>query len=328
MSMETAGFLLAVAGSFFYGLYMIPRKASAVDTDAFVWVMGLSVAVVCFLAMLVSGQRSLIHPYDIMLTAACGVLWTVGTVGYAEGIRLIGLTRSTPIKNLNPALAAVYGVVIFGEYGLDDPAALALALVGAALMTVSAVLFGRTTSERADDSPAFDSRLSESERERHFRAGVVWSMISALGFSGYAVPMKLVYRHMEGQAYFGSHVAVFSWLSAMGLAVGLSTVIYYAARNPSRLMPRMPLGKEWAYPAAAGLMWSLATGSASTAMVYIPVAVAWPISNLSTLVAVGLGIWVYKEIQPEQHRAEIVWGMTTSVVGIALLGLATSRGTV
>ena len=329
MNVATLGFMLSLFGGVLFGVYMVPRKASKLDNNSFLWILGISVAISSTLVRLAFGERALKDPSDILLSTGCGVLWFIGTIGYSQAVRLIGLTRSTPIKNLGPILVTIYGIGIFKEFVINKPLPLAEAVLGSLLMTMSAIIFGQTAAgEVPDNSAAFDPKRPAKERTRLFRIGILWSLLAAFCYSGYTVPQKLIFHHMRTQAWFDYQISPMSFLSGMGLGVGIAAVIYYAIAHPKILVPRVTSRREWMLASLTGLAWVGAAAAASKAMSYISMSVSVPASNLSTLITVAFGIWVYREIHIERHRAGILLGLLASAVGVVLLSLATGHGKV
>jgi hypothetical protein len=63
-------------------------------------------------------------------------------------------------------------------------------------------------------------------------------------------------------------------------------------------------------------------------MVFIPMAISWPVTNISTLLAIGWGVWVFKEVQLEKHKKEVIWSLILYTVGLVLLAIAAPKGNV
>ena len=61
-------------------------------------------------------------------------------------------------------------------------------------------------------------------------------------------------------------------------------------------------------------------------MIYIPMSISWPVSNLSTLVAVAWGVWIFKEVRIEKHLREVLIGLALYFAGLLLLAFAAPAG--
>jgi glucose uptake protein GlcU len=246
------------------------------------------------------------------------LLWTFGSLSYSAAVDNIGVTRSTPIKNLAPAFAAFYGIAFFSEYVITQPRALFMTVGGVALMVLAAYFIGRASAQEHERARAFDVNADPVQRKRAFKAGMLYSLSAAFFYGAYSVPLKWLFKH---------DVSVFTACAWLGIGVLASTVVAYAIKA-KRLLPAWPGKREAALGATAGGIWTSGQIVGALAMLYIPMSISWPVSNLGTLVAIGWGVLIFKEVRIEKHKLEFAASLVVYVAGLVLLALAAPAGRV
>lgn len=278
--------------------------------------LSIAVAPICVLVCLIAGEP-LAGPRRLVLySLACGLLWTFGSLSYCAAVDNLGVARSTPIKNLAPVFAAMYGILIFREYTLRSPLSLAMALGGVALMALGALIIGRVSAMENERAMAFRSGRSAAEKRTSFLTGILFSLSAAFFYGAYSVPLKYVFSQRMG-AYTAC-----AWL---GIGVFLSTYMIYLFKE-RRFAPAFPGKREIQIAQTAGAIWTAGQILGALAMLYIPMSISWPISNISTLVAVGWGVWVFKEIHIGRHMRDVIASLVVYFVGLALLAGAAPGG--
>lgn len=232
-----------------------------------------------------------------------GVIWATGTLGYSSAVQLIGLSRSTPIKNTTAILGTVYGIAIFHEFGIGNPLAIALAVAGSLAVVGAATLLGRVT---ASEGQAV--RLTR----RRLAAGVGCSVWAALAYSLYIIPMKITFAQ-------GLSPQTFLFYMGQGCFVGMSLMALVggvpADADPVKWRDRL-------LSALAGVTWAVASICANAGVKLVGVAITWPTSNLNTVIAVGYGVLILRETNTNRHRLDLRAGLGLAVLGVALLALA------
>lgn len=315
MTDTTIGFLLALVSSAAFAAYIFPRKSSRLSVPQYQYYLSLAVAPLCVLVGIIADGEIDTRPFPAALSLACGVIWTFGSLSYSTAVDYIGIARSTPVKNMAPFFASVYGIAIFHEYTFEDPRSLAAAVGGVLLMTLAAVLLGRAGAPETERAIAFQNGRDPLERKRAFTFGLLASFGAAFFYGAYAIPLKVVLR--EGMT---AYQAV-AWL---GVGVLVSSLVLFWVRE-RRWSPRAPK-REIALCLTAGGIWMSGQALGTVAMVFIPMSVSWPVSNLSTLIAIAWGVWVFREVHLENHKREVGWSLLSYAVGLALLALAAPAG--
>lgn len=316
MTDVTIGFLLAITCSISFGAYILPRKLSKLSVLDYQYWVSLTIAPAMILIALLTASPLWVETTAISLGLLCGVLWTFGSLSYSAAVDNIGVTRSTPVKNLAPAFAAFYGIVFFNEYVITQPRELSMTLGGVALMVLAAYFIGRAGAQEHERARAFDVTADANQRKQSFKLGILYSLSAAFFYGAYSVPLKWLFKH---------DVSPYTACAWLGIGVLASTVVAYAIKT-KRLLPAWPGKREAALGATAGGIWTSGQIVGALAMLYIPMSISWPVSNLGTLVAIGWGVMIFKEVRIEKHKLEFAASLVVYVAGLALLALAAPAG--
>lgn len=291
------GFLQAFGSMALFGLYMVPRKFCGLRNLEFVLTLGCGVVATSGIVWALGGRPSALPPGSLFQAILCGPIWTFGMVSFTIAVAEMGLTLATPIKNTTAVLGSLIGLVGFGEVRHTQPI---LALSGSALIVLCAVVVGRTGEEA-------EGRHSLTP------AGIFWSLSAAVCFAAYTWPLKIAMRLGLDTLTIVAVMALSIVASALvGLLLGGGSLVHWAKA------PR----KDHAFGALAGALWCGSTLLLNYAIGRIGLAVTWPITNLNTIVAVGLGVWVFHEVDAHRHRRTLLLGMLYATIGVVLLGLS------
>lgn len=312
----TLGFCLAIAASIPFAAYILPRKLSRLSVLEYQCWLGLAVAPVMVIATLIAGESMNGTLSAILLAASCGPLWTFGSICYAQAVDHIGVARSTPIKNLAPMWASLYGILFFKEYSIADPASLFAAIGGVGMMILAAQLLGKAGAPSTERAFAYDLQKSDSERKIAYRKGWLFSFFTAAFYGAYSVPLKLSLKGGMGA------IAACAWL---GIGVLIMSFFSYAFVHKA-VWPKLPERRELSLALGAGVIWSSAQVLGSIAMLHVAMSVSWPVSNLSTLIAIAWGVWVFKEVKLTDHKREVWMSLIVYAIGLVLLALAAPKG--
>ena len=318
MSDPAIGFSLAVFGAVPFAAYILPRKLSRLPVLEYQFWLSCAIApVAVVVAIIVNGGID--TRWELALAAfSCGPLWALGSICYSLAVDNIGVARSTPVKNLAPMWAAIYGVVFFQEYTISDPASLVMALGGVGFMVWAAGVLGKAGAPEKERAFAYDMKLDADARAKAMRLGWIFSWVTAVFYGAYSIPLKYVLR---------GGMSAYAACAYLGIGVFVSSLIFYFLRT-RRLAPKFPAMREFWLTQMAGGIWVTGQITGTVAMVFIPMAISWPVTNISTLLAIGWGVWVFKEVQLEKHKKEVIWSMILYTVGLILLAIAAPKGNV
>lgn len=274
--------------------------------QAFVLWMGIGMLLWATLAWIVLEEIQPATAVQYAVMFGCGVIWGTGTLGYTRAVQLIGLSRSTPVKNFSAVIGTLLGIVVLQEFSITDGSSMALVLGGSLAVTVSATLLGGL-----DEHPDSNSPKLTAKTKLYGFACALWA---AIGFSIYPIPMRMYYSQGIGPAEFVFFMGLgcFLVLITPALFAGRGTLVKNVTWHDRRLAM------------LSGAMWAAGTLCAGIAVKLIGVAVTWPLTK-STIVAALYGAFVLKEVDLVNHRRGFVLGIVLSVVGVTLLAVATTR---
>ncbi len=316
LSDTSIGFLLAILGSVSFGAYILPRKLSTLPVIEYQYWLALVIAPISVLVAVIASSPLGIRTDLLLWCVFCGVLWTIGSLSYSSAVDNLGVARSTPVKNLAPVFASFYGIVIFKEYTLHEPKSLLMTLFGVLLMCAAAFLIGRVSALKHERALAFVVSRSAEERKHSFWWGMFYSLGAAFFYGAYSVPLKYAFQHK---------VTPYSACAWLGIGVLLSSILVFLLKT-GRLIPRFPGARQLKIAQTAGAIWTAGQILGAAAMIYIPMSISWPVSNLSTLVAVAWGVWIFKEVHIEKHLREVLFGLVLYFAGLLLLAFAAPAG--
>lgn len=303
---QAQGFALAISAMVLYGLYMAPRKRSTASAGAFTFWMGLGILVSTIIIALLSDGMQYVNIRQYLLMFLSGVLWATGTFSYLRAVQMIGLSRSTPIKNTSAAIGTLFGIVVFHEFSYYRIFPLTLVILGSGIVVVSAVMLSRV------EAP--DDKINQKSGTKNLVFGVMYSIWAALSYSAYTIPIKIAYSQ-------GISPSGFLLYMGQGCFVGMSILAVIIDRNQPK--KSLTTWKDRNLAQLAGVMWAVGSLCTNSAVKLIGLAITWPITK-STLVAVLFGVLILKEIDVKSHRRELRMGLVLSVIGVILLGWAMS----
>lgn len=293
------GYGLATLALILFGLYMVPRKLTALRDIPFSLTMCLGVVITTTLGSLVHHGRLLGvgEPHALWLAFICGPIWYGGVLAYTISVTQMGLTLSTPIKNTTAVLGTLIGLVYFSEWRETHPLP---ALIGAALVVLCAIILGRTGE-------------NDCRRSCLNARGIAAAIAAAFLFAAYTVPFKLAQRAGLDTTTLVAYMGLGTLTGALGCFVLFD--------RRWRVWWRHSLADHF-YAGLCGVLWVLAVVFMAEAIKRIGLAVTWPYTNLNTVITVACGILFFHEIDLRRFGRTVTLGLLTGVLGIVLLGLA------
>lgn len=300
------GFALALFAMVLYGVYMVPRKKSSISAGAFTFWMGVGILLGTSIIGLVSGDVGRINPAEYLLIFVSGVVWATGTHAYSVAVKMIGLSRSTPLKNVSAVLATLAGIIIFGEFSFQNHLAIVMVIAGSVAITVSASILARV------EAPELDAPVKTNPR--YLLYGILCSLWAAVAYSVYTIPMKIAYSH-------GISPSGFLFYMGHGCFVGMTVMALFAGAKQGK---GIVTWKDRWLAQLSGAMWAVGSVCANIAVGRIGVAVTWPLTK-NTVIAVAYGVIILKEVDIIKHKKDLRYGILLSIVGVILLAVAMSQ---
>lgn len=287
------GYIFAVASSLFFSLYVVPRKLSRLSPVIFSFYMAVGFSISsCILYLFQPLIRFHEIPSLLLLwSVLAGVIWATAFVLFITSIDLIGLSRSNQWKNLQGPVGVILSLIILGEYAKINPL---FAVIAALAIFISALFF---------TTPSHDGKRID-------RRGVVYALLSALGFGLVAVIQK----------YITSHVGVYSQQVVWSISILISLSTYIGATKKSKLLNTSI--KEKMLGLVAGVLYLGASLLQLFSFSYITASISFTIIQMNALWTVAIGILVFKEINLKKYYKRVSLGFFFTLLGVLLLVLA------
>lgn len=212
-----------------------------------------------------------------------GVIWTVGNILALYSVKLIGLSRTSPLlAGFSILVSFLWGVLFFEEkfsYMILAVGAIGLLLAGLPFIT-SATKTSSTIQ----------------------RKGYLIAAASGIIGGSYVIPMQATHTLQSG--FFSSSLSIF--------AIGI----------PLLFLSRRWIKKEIAAGIISGSLFNTGSLFVLMAIASIGITVAYPISQTATLFAVSWGILYFKEISNRRNILRVITGSVMILSGAVLLSIA------
>ena len=299
----------------FFGLYATPRRSAYSPSLEFLLTMCITVAICTSITgFFFPGWLAISLP-QAALSYLSGLLWCMGTVCYIYSVDCVGVGRATPVKNLTVILGVIFGVFIFKEFSWQNKLPLALLGGATALVLLSTILLGKlipVTELARESCPIHLIKPKLKKASQYSVVGFGFALGAALFYSLFGIPGKLVMESMD---------SVWPYFMLMGQGTLVGALACYFIIGKDRSWTRVSQ-KDHLLAMLSGILWVVAFASLANTLKILGMAIAWPISNLNTIVTVVYSSLVLKEISIRQQRTKMFAGLIIGVMGIILLGLA------
>ena len=286
------GYLLAFVSSIFFGLYVVPRKLSRLEPLHFSLLtsIGFFTGSVILYTLQPLLQFQEIISIALLWSLFAGVIWATSFLLLIYSIDQIGLSRSNQWKNLQGPIGVVLSLVILAEYSTTN--AFFAVLAGISIF-ISALFFSATTPE----SGKTNSR------------GIVLAILAGVGFGVVTVINK----------YVTDNVGVYSQLVVWSFGIVLTLLFYTLFKNNWSSLRAGLTRREGVLGVLAGLLYLGAGFFMLESYKYIDASVGFTIIQLNALWTIGIGIFIFNEVDLKQHRREVLLGVLFAIAGIVFL---------
>lgn len=287
------GYILAILSSLFFSLYVVPRKLSKLSPVIFSFYMALGFSLSSCILYLFQPLIQFNETFSIVLlwSVLAGIIWASAFVLFITSIDLIGLSRSNQWKNLQGPIGVILSLIILGEFAKINPL---YAIIAAIAIFISALFFA---------TPSADGKRIDYK-------GVVFALLSALGFGSVAVIQK----------YVTTNVGVYSQQVVWSISIFLSLFIYIIITNKYKQLKTSR--RERLLGLGAGVLYLGASLLQLFSFSYISASVSFTIIQMNALWTVSIGIFIFKEINIKKYYKRILLGILFTLCGILLLVLA------
>lgn len=282
-----------------FGIYMVPQKYAGLGPLQFLMSLGIGVLITTLPLSLVE-QISWGETTNVALSFLCGVLWCTGTIGYIYGIQEAGLARASCLKNTTGIIGTIFGIVFLQEFSLAEPVPLLLAVIGSAAIVYATIILAKTKAS-ADDKGKIRLR------------GIGGSLYAAVSFAVIMIPTKIL-------LVSGFPLSSYLFFKGQGAFIAIFISFLCAERGRIHLWVGSNI-EQHLWGILSGSLWTIGFYLVATSTKLIGLAISWPLNQLSTHVAVLIGI-ILGEFDIKRYKASIIWGLIMATIGIAALGAA------
>ncbi len=280
--MDNLGLIAALGAALAWGSYAVPFKKSR--SENFVQFQALM-----GVGILISGLiLSRVLGYSINLNIygiIGGILWASANLISLTAISNLGLSRAAPVMASIVILCSfLWGVLVFQEI----PSGLILGFIGIGLIITGVILVSTTTKVVS----------------QNVKKGLIAAVLAGLIWGSQLTPLKIGKLTTE-DFFFSSCFGIF----ATAMLIALVTKLKF---------------KKEAYKESllSGIVWNIGNILSIVSISIIGLAKGLPISQLASLVAVGWGIFYFKEITQKKKILQVLLGTATLFIGVIVLGLA------
>ena len=289
------GYIFAIVSSFFYSLYVVPRKLSKLPPVIFSFIMSVGFSISSILLFLLQPLIQFHETPSLILlwSLLAGVIWATSFVVFVTSIDLIGLSRSNQWKNLQGPVNVVLSLLLLGEINKTNPL---FAVLAAIAIFISALFFTAT---------------SDTKKRIDFK-GVYLALLSALGFGSVATIQK----------YVTSNVGVYSQQLVWSLPITTSLFIYILIqKNFQDIFSGTK--KDKILSLSAGFLYQGASLFQLFSFKYLVASISFTIIQMNALWTIMIGIFVFKEINLKKYSQKVIAGLLFTLVGIFLFSNGT-----
>ncbi len=287
------GYILAILSSIFFGIYIIPKKLSKIDTKYYLFYMSLGfvfISLITYLFTLLTGNNneSIFHPV-LILVILRGISWFLASNLFLISIDKIGMSRSTQYKNLKGPFGVLLTLIFLEEFKVTN---VFLVLFAALLTFVSALLF-----------------TIKKDNSKVDKFGIIYACIASLFLGVNALIQKYVTN------------SGFIYTQQLYQSITIMIVSYICVKIKDRNVKVMKnityMDKILAF--FGGLLYYFATYFNTLAYKQLPASIAFTIVNMSGVWSVLIGILTFKEINFKRNYKRIVIGILLSIIAVIVL---------
>ena len=300
------GLVFAVIVSVLFAVYAVPRKFSKQNVILYTMWMGVAyfigtiVLISIHWGLRIEKPENLLNPWHL-LTVLRGFIWLLGMAAYNSAIDKIGLTRFNQWKNVQGPVGSL--LILFVLADVTGIKILWLVL-GMTVMFASALMFQITTDAEKENLTA---------SKKNAKAGIALALCSGVCFGVTALLNSVVTR----PAIVGETFTCAQLLYHSASLVIFSIIVYMIWGDKShepltvkqRLKDIVKVDKKTWLPVTAGGMFLIATLLTIHSYRLIPNPVAWSIMQLNMFWTVLIGLFVFKEVDCQQHWLRLSLGV-------------------
>lgn len=280
--MEILNWLVALIPVLSFGL--IPVIGTLIGGKPVQQSMGIALGGLVFSTAVLLIKRPEINLHIFLIGLLSGVFWAVGSIGQFQGIRYLGVARSTPMINGGQIIGTSLVGVALGDWASGTAKVYGFT---ALVLIIAGIVF---TSYK---------QKSAAEAKSQWGKGILINLIGILGFTAYVGILK--------------YYKIDSWSSIFPQSIGQVAALFLFGLL---LFKTRPFSRKSVQNGVIGLIWAVGNLALLISQVKLGLAVAFPVSQAAVIVSVFGGVFINKE---RKSRKE--WLMTGVGIGIICAGL-------
>ena len=276
------GLITAMIAALGFGSWLVPMKKVKNYEPGY---FQLLIAIAIFLSGLIISLF-----YDVFILSYWGILsgiiWTVASIMVVIAVKKIGLSKLSPISMGFVILTSfLWGVLFFKETFKS----ILMSIIGIILLTIGLILVSVTKEKR---------------KNKNEFLGIILAILSGIVAGTYLVPFKL------------SGLDPIHFLFSNSLGILLSGIIFF-------LITDAKIDKKIIFQGfLSGFIFGVANFASFFAIIYLGLAVGFPLTQIALFISVLWGVLYFKEIKGKNRIFKIILGAIMLFVGIVLLSLS------
>ncbi|MBA4320551.1 MAG: hypothetical protein C0412_19305 [Flavobacterium sp.] len=288
------GYLYALAASFFFAFYLVPKKLTNQKPTLYSFFMGsgflFGSIILYFISFFALNNPETFVIKNLIYSALAGILWAFGLIFLLSSIDRIGLARSNQWKNLQGPIGVILSLIILSEFLHTN--ALFAVLAGFSIF-VSAIFLN----------------IKHADGKKIEPKGILLAVLSAFMFGSVTVLNKFV----TNNSGIYTQLVIWSFFTFATIAV------YVSSKKSLRNELFLTAKKDIKLGFVGGLLYSLAGFLMLQSFSHIPASISFTIIQLNALWVITIGIVFFKEIDYNKNKWRILGGLLFAVIGIFLL---------
>lgn len=277
--MEIFDWLIAFVPFLSFGL--LPVIGTLIGGKPVQQSMGVALGAFVFAIIVYLIRQPELTPHIFLISFLSGVFWAIGSVGQFAGIKYLGVSRASPILNGGQIVSTSLVGIMLGDWASSS--AKIYGFIALAFIIVGIV---------------FTSYKQETNKEKiEWGRGIWINMISIAGYTAYVGILK--YYQIDG------------WSSIFPQSIGQVTAVFLIALLIFKVQP---LGRFSLRNSVVGLIWAVGNIALLLSQARLGLAISYPISQASVIIAVLGGVFLNKE---SKNRKEWV----SAGIGIAVISI-------
>jgi glucose uptake protein GlcU len=240
------------------------------------------------------GNNEGLFDKTLLFAALAGVFWATAIMALVKSIDSIGLARSNQWKNLQGPVGVLLSLVVLHEAQSVNPW---LAMLSGLIIFSAAIALNIQPAKRV---PRVNLR------------GVSLALLAGIMFGTVSMISKYV---TDNAGVYSQNV----WLS---LSILFSLLAYQLITTKRINLNMIKSRREVFLGLASGLLYVGASTFMFLSFQRIEASIAFTIIQMNFILVVGLGIFVFKEIEVKNNGYRIALGLILATLGVVVLAFA------